>query len=148
MFEIKYQLAKDNREIIDPDEVSLRTKHFLGNLLLRNDRCSISIKHQKIPIVDSALNIIKICSVLVREKDGKEDVEFLYSDKRITFKRNKGKVKIIPSFSGVTLEIPVEDFKEGTKLFFKNVMLDVMKKNQSLKMNALLFDYLTEAAKI
>ena len=148
MFEIKYQMANDDGEIIDTDEVSLRTKHFLGNLLLRNERFCIFIDQQKVPIVDSAFNIIKICSALVRTKDDKEDFEFSHSDKKITFKRNEGKVIIIPSFSVVTLEIPVEDFKEGTKLFFKNVMQDVMKKNHSLKMNALLFGYLTEADKI
>lgn len=148
MFEIKYDLANDEGEIIDTDEVSLRTKHFLGNLSLRNEALCIFIDQQKVPIVDAAFHIIKICSVLVQKKDGKEDFEFSHSNNKITFKRNEGKVTIIPSFSVVTLEVPLDDFKEGTKHFFQNVVQDVMKINHSLKMNAILFNYLNEAKKM
>lgn len=148
MFEIKYDLANDDTEIIEIDEMSLRTKHFPGTITLKNEGFCIFIDHQKVPVVDSAFNMLRICNVLVRKKDGTEDFEFSRSDRKITFQKEGGKVKIIPSFSVVTLDVPVDDFKEGTKRFFQKVVQDVMKKNQSLKMNALFFGYLREAEKI
>lgn len=147
MFEIKYEVANQD-ELIDPDEVSLRTRHFLGNLVLKNDNFSIFVDQQKIPIIDSAFNILRICRVLIRKKDGIEEVEFMHSAKRITFQKKGAKIKIIPSFSVVTLEVPVDDFKEGTKQFFQNVIQDAMKKNHSLIMNERLFGYLHEAENI
>lgn len=144
MFEIEYDVAKQD-ELIDPDEMSLRTRHFMGNLALKNNNFTIFVDHQKVPIIDSAFKILRICRVLIRKKDGKEEVEFLHSGKKITFQKKGAIVKIIPSFSVVTLEVPVDDFKLGTKHFFQKVLLDVMKKNQSLKMNELLFGYLNEA---
>jgi hypothetical protein len=148
MFEIKYDLAYDDTKIIEVDEVSLRTRHFPGTITLKNERFCIFIDHQKVPVLDSAFNMLRICDVLVQKKDGTEDFEFSYSGRKITFQKDGGKVKIIPSFSVVTLDVPVDDFKEGIKLFFKKVVQDVMNKSQSLKMNALLFDYLRQAEKI
>ncbi len=146
MFEIEYDITgADADEIIDPDEMSLRHKHLMGNLLLRKDDRFISIDNQRTPIIDSAFNLFYICSVLVRKKDGTEDFEISQSNKKITFQKDDGNVKIIPSFSVVTLEMPVEDYREGIKNFFRKVLQEVMRKSQSLKMNALLLRYLNEA---
>ena len=144
MFEIKYEVANQD-ELLDADEMSLRTRQFMGNLSLKNGNFTIFVDDEKVPIIDSAFNIVRMCEVLIRKKDGREDLGFLHSGKKITFQKKGAKVKIIPSFSVVTLEVPVDDFKLGTKHFFQNVLLDVMKKNQSLKMNELLFGYLNEA---
>jgi hypothetical protein len=148
MFEIKYNLAHDEAEMIEIDEAPLRTRHFLGNLTLKNERSCIFIDHQEVPVVDSAFNILRICMILSRKKNGTQDVEFPSSGKKLTFQKDRGRVKIIPSFSAVTLEVPADDFKEGAKHFFQNIVVDVMKKNQSLKMNAVFFGYLCESEKI
>ena len=148
MFEINYDLSKDEAEMIEIDEAPIRTRHFFGSLTLKNERSCIFIDQQAVPVVDSAFNILRICTILSRKKNGTQDVEFASSGKKLTFQKDRGRVKIIPSFSAVTLEVPADDFKEGAKHFFQNIVVDVMKKNQSLKMNAVFFGYLREVEKM
>ncbi len=149
MFEIKYDFTgSEDDELIDPDEMSLKHKHFPGNLLFRKDNSSICIDHQRMAIIDSAFSLLNICSVLLRKKNGREDFEFSQSDKKITFQKEGNNVKIIPSFSVVTLEMTVEDFRGGIKQFYRDVIFKVMLKSDSLKINAMLFTYLKEVERI
>lgn len=149
MFEIKYNFTgPEDVELIEPDEFSLRHKHFQGNLLLTKDNSSICVDHQNMPIIDNALSMLHICNVLVRKKAGREDFEFSLSDKKITFQKDGKNVKIIPSFSDVMLEMPVEDFKGGIKQFYRDVLFKIMLKSQSLKINAMLFTYLKEVESV
>jgi len=149
MFEIDYDFEEPCLEdITDPDEMSLRQKHFLGNLHFRKDDDSFEIDHQKVPIIDSAFSMIRICEGLIRKKDGREDFELSQTNKKITFHKVDGQVKIIPSFSVTTLEMSTEDFRDGIKKFYRKVLIEVMKNSSSLRINALLFGYLKEAEAI
>jgi UDP-3-O-acyl-N-acetylglucosamine deacetylase len=146
MFEIDYNFEESGSgEIMDPDEMSLRQRHFLGNLQFRKDDHSIEIDHQKVPIIDSAFSMIRICQGLIQKKDGREDFEFAQTNKKITFHKVDGRVKIVPSFSVTTLEMTMDDFRDGIKKFYRKVLIEVMKKSSSLKMNALLFGYLQDS---
>lgn len=149
MFEIKYNFSdNDTEELLYPDEKSLRYNHYRGNLILQNGKDSIFIDWNRTPLIDFSLSILQICNVLLEKRDAGEEFEFTETNEKIAFEKNNDKVKIIPSFSIVTLEIDFEEFRKAIKKYYKTFALDVISKNQSLRINVLLLNYLYEAERL
>ena len=142
MFEIKYNFsADDSEEEVYADEKSVQYNLFPGNLLFEKDHESFVMDCNDMPVIDFAFRMLQISNFLFQKKQTKKEFEFAQTNEKITFEKNDDKVKIIPSFSARTLEMSFEDFKKGIVQFHKNVILDALRKNQSLKINALLDQY-------
>ncbi len=149
MFEINYNFSIDNsQDVAKADETTLRYNLFLGSLILKKGNNLISIDWDWVPLLDFALCLLTICNSLVQKTSGKEEFEFTESEAKIIFQRDGDTVRITTSFSTEILEMNFEDFQKATRKFYKDVIFDVLGKNQVLKNNTTFLGYLNEAEKM
>jgi hypothetical protein len=142
MFEIKYNLSLDpSEEEIYRDGKSFRYHLSPGNLLFKKDLGSFVMDGNGMPVIDFAFRLLQISNSLFQDRQGREVFEFAETNQRMVFEKTEDTVRIIPSFSVRTLEMSFADFKKGIVQFHKNIILDALRKNQSLKINALLDQY-------
>ena len=100
------------------------------------------------PIIDFAFRMLQISNSLFQKKQIRKEFEFNETNERIVFEKNDHTVRIIRSFSARTLKMSFEDFKKGIVQFHKKVIIDALRKNQSLKINALLDQYSYKAEEL
>jgi hypothetical protein len=149
MFEINYNFSDDNSsDVTQADETVLRYSHFLGSVILKNGNNSVSINWDWIPLLDFALCLITIFNNLVQKIKGEEEFEFTESEAKIIFQKDGDRIKIITSFSDEILEMRFEDFQKTIKKFYKDVIFDILGKNQGLRNNTTFLGYLKEAQKM
>jgi hypothetical protein len=149
MFTIKYNFSDDDSvEEVFTDGQSVRYNLFPGNLLFEKDHDSFVMDCNGMPVIDFAFRILQISNSLFPKNQERKEFEFTETNERIAFEKDGDKVRIIPSFSSRILEMNIEDFKKGIVQFHKNVILDALRKNQSLKINALLDQYSYKAEEI
>ena len=142
MFEIKYNFSEEDiAEDVYTDE---KTEHYIlspGNLLFENHHDSFIVEGSGTPVIDFAFRMLQISNSLFLKEHGRKEYEFTGSNEKIIFEKNNDKVEVIPSCCERVLEISAEDFKKGIVSFHKKVILDALRKNKSLKINALLDQY-------
>ena len=149
MFEINYNFSNDNsQDVAKADETTLRYNLFLGSLILKKGNNSISIDWDWIPLLDFALCLLTICNSLAQKIRGEKEFEFTESEAKIFFQRDGDTVRIVTSFSNEILEMSFEDFQKAIKKFYKDVIFDVLGKNQVLRNNTTFLGYLKEAEKM
>lgn len=149
MFEIKYNFSKNNDiNVVDADETALRYNFFLGSIILKKENKSIVIDWDWVPLIDFAICLLIICNNLLKKTQGEEEFEFTESDSKITFQKNGNTIKIVTSFSDEILEMSFEEFKKSVRKFYKDVIFEVVEKNQEIKDNASFIEYFKEAEKM
>ncbi len=148
MFEIEYHFPDTGpEEAINPNEL-VQNNYFRGNLVFKNGNHFLFMEWNNIDLIDSAFGLVHICNELLPKRFGRKEYKLKESNEELAFEKNDYVIKIIPSFSMEVLEMSTEDFRKGIEEYYKNVIFDVLRKNQSLKINLLLIKYLNEAEKI
>ena len=149
MFEIKYSLSGNaSSDVTKADETDLRYNLFLGSLILKTQKKSIIIDWDWIPLIDFAICLLAICNNLLTKIKGEEEFEFTESDAKVFFQRNGDRIKIVTSFSDQVLEMSFEEFQKGVKMFYKNLLFEIVGKVQEIKYNSSFIEYLKEAGKL
>lgn len=149
MFEIKYSFSNySNPDVATANEMALRYNLFLGSLTFKKGFKTISIDWDWIPLLDFAICLLVICSSLLKKIQGEEEFEFTESDAKIVFKKNGQYVEVFTTFSNEILEMNFEDFQKAVRRFFKDLIFDILAKNEELRKNQVFLKYLNDAQKI
>jgi len=149
MFEINYNFSDDNSsDVTKADETALRYNLFLGSVILKQGNNSISIDWDWIPLLDFSLCLFTIYNNLVQKIKGEEEFEFTESEAKVFFQKDGDRIKIITSFSSEILEMSFEDFQKAIRKFYKDVIFDVLGRNQALRNNTTFLGYLNEAERM
>lgn len=149
MFEIKYNFANSNNiNVANEDETALRYNFFLGSLIFKKDNNIISMDWDWIPLLDFAICLLIICNNLLKKNQTEEDFDFTESDSKIVFQKNGDNIKIVTSFSDEILEMSFEEFQKTVRGFYKDVIFEVIERNQEIKGNNAFIKYLKEAERM
>jgi len=146
---IEYNFSNNNStNIVEADEMTLRYYLFLGSIILKKDRGSININWDWIPLLDFALCLLEICRNLSIQTNGQQEFEFTESDAKLIFDKRLNKISVTTSFSNETLEISLEELQTVAKEFYKDVINDILVKNENIKENIVFAKYLQEAKEL
>jgi hypothetical protein len=141
--QIEYYFSSDfSTNIIKVDETALRYNLFLGNLTLKKGKDSINANWDWIPLLDFALCLLEICENLSGQVHGCEEFEFTESDAKLIFEKKNDRINIIASFTDETLDVSLEELHKATERFYKEILSDILEKNQQLKENMVFAKYL------
>lgn len=136
MFEIKYCFTENNTEVAkNVDEMTLRYELFLGSVWLEIDDKKISMDWKWIPLLDFALCLHTICGSLNKQAKGEEVFEFTESEATILFRREGDKCEVSASFTNSCLTMRYVAFQDAVQLFCRNIIADILSKNENLKAN-------------
>jgi hypothetical protein len=143
MFEIQFRLSNNDDKNIVVDETNIRYDCFLGSIKLKNEKISILIDWEWIPLLDFALCLL-IISKQFHKINQVEEFEFTESDSKLIFQKTGSSIKIFFSFSEELLETSFEEFEEGCKMFYKNLLQEIVTKNENIEKNAFFLKYLID----
>lgn len=141
MFHINYNLSRDYKikqeytPVISGDD--LRYNHFCGDVKFIGGEGRFTADCSWITILDFALCMLPIRKAMsVRgEGDYSFDIDAAGSYERILFRYKEGNVSIIPSFSNVVVTAPWKEFDKELKGFVKNLVMDILNRNEGLGIN-------------
>lgn len=149
MFKISYKFSKNTDHFIkEPDEADLRYNLFLGSLILKNGEEAIIIDWDWIPLFDFALCLISLCDNLLIKEVEKLELDFTESDEKLIFHKDDKCIKISATFSNVILTVSFENFQMGSRVFFKEIISEILKRNIELESNELFIKYINMAKKM
>lgn len=133
MLEIQFSLNKDLREDVSQvDDMSLRYRLFLGDIVLKSDTFRIDLQWGWIPLLDFAYSLILICRSFLNLGSLKESLELTDSDGVVFFSRDKDVIEISTSFSEENLKVDIISFKNGLHNFYSELVGQIINNNANI----------------
>jgi hypothetical protein len=106
-------------DLISADEVALRFKIAVGDIIFEANGCDFSAKWGWVPIIDFAVSLRNIIGNLVAHEDSESVFEFTESNATISFERCEDSVLILASYAScqATVEfdelvLAIDDFSQ------------------------------------
>ena len=122
MFRIEYKIITEQlKEIEYISDEEIRYDFLLGNASLLSSNAEIEMEWEWIPLLDFAYCLQMIVRNLKANDTSKEYFEFTENAETLEFSRQKEQLKIIASFSLVTIETTFVDFERAVYDFHFNI---------------------------
>jgi hypothetical protein len=129
MFSIDYNILSTSFDDVERmTEEELRYNFLSGSVVFNSGNCLIDMQWEWIPLLDFSFSLLGISKSLFDKESTSEYFEFTESAEQIEFRRDRHSLKIIPSFSSVTLEITFDEFANEAQAFHRRIVADIKAK--------------------
>lgn len=119
------------------DEVALRYRVLLGDIVFKGDGWDFSTNWGWVPIVDFAISMKQIADVLLEHDFAETSFEFTESSASIGFRRNGDIVLISSNYAEGEGRVPLVSLKGDIDSFVRRVVRELPERHPSLRENKL-----------